>query len=431
MWNLQWASSRRRCAFWPDATPRAASITRARPTCRSGYSGHERRRRRAPLPAGADTAGIMRCLRMLASLALAALLAILPVLGPGPGRVDLRRPCPLALQPHGRLPLQGTPWRLEAYRFRGDRAVARSRGRGAHAAGPGTFDASGGCTRFERPLRGGRQRHPLRAARAQGERLCRADRDGAAGHGRRAAQGRQLRTGPRPGREPAIDSCCLARTAHELLRFGLDDIGALEVGEWRLESYTVDGQRTPADPGQPAVLSFRPDRRNEARRVSSGPASGSTGCNGFVAEFFRRADVMSFGELERTEAPCTPSMAAQEEAMLAVLDATSLRVALTPDQLVLTSSDSGDSLALRPARPLEGSTWLLTNVPGTAAIADPVTLQADRWRRHRRGALRPVFGELRQRRLLHHLRGHRRARATVRAPRSTPRRPSWRPCAPR
>ncbi len=64
---------------------------------------------------------------------------------------------------------------------------------------------------------------------------------------------------------------------------------------------------------QPAVLSFRPSDEASYKRRQSGPLSGSTGCNGIVAKFFRQADVLSLSELERTDAPCTAELAAQED----------------------------------------------------------------------------------------------------------------------
>ena len=164
-------------------------------------------------------------------------------------------------------------------------------------------------------------------------------------------------------------------TGVELLRFGLDDIDALGVADWRLTRYTVDGLTSEASVEPPAVLSFRLRRDNPTRRTSSGRATGSSGCNGVVAQFYRSADVLSFGELQRTDAPCTPRLADQEAAMVAVLDATSLSLSLPPDRLILTSTDTGDSLEFSSQRPLEGTTWLLEPGPWMRRSGGAVTLR--------------------------------------------------------
>ncbi len=163
-----------------------------------------------------------------------------------------------------------------------------------------------------------------------------------------------------PGDEPTADQLVLLSDAGDaLLRFGLDDIEALAVADWRLVSYTVDDETLPAALDQAAILSFRPERENRARRTSSGPASGSTGCNGLVTQFFRSADVLSFSPIERTDAPCSPALTAQEAAMLSVLGATSLELSLPAEGMILTSADTGASLAFVSQRPLEDSTWLI------------------------------------------------------------------------
>jgi heat shock protein HslJ len=108
-----------------------------------------------------------------------------------------------------------------------------------------------------------------------------------------------------------------------------------------------------------------------------GEVVGSTGCNGLVGEYFRSADVMSFGELERTDAPCSPALQAQEAAILGVLDATSLSLQLPPDRLILTAHGSGDSLELSSASPLEGTTWLQSRLPEAPAPDSTMTLRLD------------------------------------------------------
>jgi heat shock protein HslJ len=93
-----------------------------------------------------------------------------------------------------------------------------------------------------------------------------------------------------------------------------------------------------------------------------------------VGEFHRHADVLSFGPLEVTDAPCSPSLATQEAAILAVLDASGLGLELSPDRLTLTSSDSGDQLELVSSRPLQGTTWLLQSIRRSNRAQETVTL---------------------------------------------------------
>ena len=315
----------------------------------------------------------MRHLRMLASLVLAASLTAVPMLALGQSDDPVVATLPTALQPDGQLPLQGTPWRLRSYRHRG---VDRAPGPEVAAwmkLGPDDLQASGGCTRIRG--RYGITGHGIAfKLRDPKEKDCAEQTTMvqlAMFDGLRKAAGYEVL----PSEGPATDLLVLrSATGVELLRFGLDDIAALDISEWRLISYTIDGETAAAEADQPAVLSFRPTRDNGIRRTSSGPLTGSTGCNGLVAEFHRHADVLSFSELDRTDAPCAPALATQETAIVSVLDATSLTLSLPPDHLTLTSADNGDSLDFVSSRPLEGSTWLLATGPWFRPGADAVTL---------------------------------------------------------
>lgn len=312
-------------------------------------------------------------------LGLTLLLAAVPTAALGQSPAPDQPPAaseslPVGLQPTGHAPLEGTTWRLRDYRHRG---VERSAGPEVAAwmtLRAGTFEASGGCTRLR-----GRYgvmgsglnvslRRPRRGRCAEQTTIVQMGMvDGL----RRAASYEM-----EPAAEPSNDQL-LVRDAQGqvMLRFVPDDVAALEPGEWLLEAYLVAGERVGADPAQPAVLAFVPTRRSKPRRESSGEAVGSTGCNGIVGPYFRYADVLSFGELERTGAPCLPAMAAQEAAMVAVLDSTSLRLDLPPDGLILTSEDSGDRLEFVSSWPLEGSTWQLVRLPKTRSPDNPVTLR--------------------------------------------------------
>jgi heat shock protein HslJ len=314
----------------------------------------------------------MRRLRTLAWVTIAVLLGLLPgavfAAAPGtPTEPGTSTDGPLALQPTGRPPLQGTPWRLEGYRHRGIERVPGPEVAAWMRLGPATVTASGGCTTIEGSYSSVGRAVTFRV-RPQRESDCaeqtalvqRAMHDGL----RRAASFEVIR-----GSQPAGDTLLLrSATGVELLRFGLDDIGRLDQADWRLASYTADGRTIPASAEQPAILSFQPRRDDPVRRTSVGPATGSTGCNGVVAEFRRRADVLRFADLQRTDAPCTPLLAAQEQAMVAVLQATSLMLSLLPDELRLASTDTGEQLVFVSQRPLEGTTWLLR---ADAQPADP------------------------------------------------------------
>ena len=113
------------------------------------------------------------------------------------------------------------------------------------------------------------------------------------------------------------------------------------------------------------------------RRFQSSPTFvvGSTGCNGLVADYVQRAAVLSFAELEITDAPCTPAAQKQQAAMMSVLDATVLLIDLPPDRLALTSGESGERLEFVSSTPLEGSTWLLVRIPGKPDPEGVVTLR--------------------------------------------------------
>ena len=153
-----------------------------------------------------------------------------------------------------------------------------------------------------------------------------------------------------------------------MLRYGLDDLSSLDGAAWQLEAYVRDGQRNEAVETAPGRLTFRPQSDAVFKRRQSGPIVGTTGCNGIVGDFFRRSGVMSFSELELTDAPCAQDLAAQEAAMVAVLDATAIWVELPADRLILTSADTDDRLELVSQTPLEGTTWWLSRTAAELSL---------------------------------------------------------------
>ncbi len=301
----------------------------------------------------------MRAIRPLAAVALTASLLAIPALASAQSEPAAADPAaPLARQPDGHLPFEGTPWRLESYSHRGRVATPGPEVAAFLSFHSSFLEGSGGCSKVRG--RYGTVGSALKIHLKQlPERTCAenvAIVQQAVESGLKKAASHEVVPGA-----TAAEGKLVIRSAggDELLRYGLDDLALLDGAEWRLRSYTVAGQTMNASTEQPAVLSFRPSTDSYYKRRQSGPLSGSTGCNGIVAEFYRHADVLSFSELERTDAPCTAELVAQEGAMTTVLDATSIRLDLPYDRLVLTSSDSGEELEFVSQAPLERSTWLM------------------------------------------------------------------------
>jgi heat shock protein HslJ len=284
-------------------------------------------------------------------------------------------PLPLARQPGGTLPLEGTPWRQEGYLDRGRSAVPGPEVGAFLRFEASSVEGSGGCSKIRG--RYGTVGAALKIELRQLEDRACAEQSALVQQAVETGLSKAAAYVIEPGPTPAEDKLVMrSPDGDELLRYGLDDLALLEGAEWRLESYTRSGAVTAASDEQPAVLSFRPDESSYYKRRQSGPLSGSTGCNGVIAQFYRSGDVLSFSELERTDAPCTPELAVQEEAMTALLDATSVQLDLPYDRLILTSADSGERLELVSQARLEGSTWLLQPPAGIEADAR-VTLRLE------------------------------------------------------
>jgi heat shock protein HslJ len=318
----------------------------------------------------------MRALRTLAAAGLTVSLLAIPVTAAAQDAAPAEASVPLARLPSDVLPLQGTPWRLAAYRHR-DRDGAPGPEVAAFIQfGPSVYEGSGGCSR----IRG--QYGTVGAAlevkpRQLDGRTC-AEQIAVVQEAVEAGLRKTASYEVVPGATRADDQLVLrSADGEEVLRYGLDDVARLDWAEWRLASYTVDGQPVPSSTEMPAVMTFEPDEDAYYKRRQSGRLSGSSGCNGVVARFFRSADVLSFSELERTGAPCTPALAAQEEAIVAVLDATSLSLELPYDRLRLTSADSGEELEFVSQTPLEGSTWIVDGRIGGTRTDARVTLRLE------------------------------------------------------
>lgn len=281
---------------------------------------------------------------------------------------------PRALGPEGRLPLEGTTWRLVAYR----------RGSGERQPGPavaawltlrdGRVTGSAGCT----PLRGryGRMGDAV-TLRLQGAPRPTCARP-------IALVERALRAGLRRAASATVSDMSgrvelVVRDVDDavLLRFVPDDVGTLESGEWRLVRYTLAGASVAADATQPAVLGFRARQRSAAERRSSGQLIGSSGCNGIVGRYARAGSVLNVTRLQLADAPCAPGMVAQEAAIRSILESDALRVELPADGLVLSDAESGDRLEYASATPLQGTTWQWRDTGRQPAGAGPVTLRLE------------------------------------------------------
>ncbi len=245
------------------------------PSARLGRSsGHEGTSALARVPTRADTAGIMRARRTLATvLATISLLAI-PTLTTAQAEPDVTGAvAPLARQPDGRLPLEGTPWRLEGYRHRdrdgqpGPEVAAFLSFRRSSLAG------SGGCSKVIGQYGHGRAGAQGPAQAAPRTQLQREPGGRAGGCRERTQEGGRYELVP--GTTPAEDKLVIhSADGEELLRYGLDDLALLDGAEWRLVAYTLDGEAVAASDEQPAVLSFRPDDEAHYKRRQTGPLVG-------------------------------------------------------------------------------------------------------------------------------------------------------------
>lgn len=320
----------------------------------------------------------MRALRILAAAGLTVSLLAIPVLsaaqaepGPEPDSV------PLARQPDGRLPLSGTPWRLRAYQDAGRSAVPGPEVAAFLRFGPRLYTGSGGCSSLEGTYGVNGAALSLRP-RPSKERSCAENLtivQQAVENGLKRAAAYAIEPGA-SGLDGEL--VIYSVTGTEVLRYGLDDLSPLDGAVWQLEAYTRDGQRTEAAALAPGLLTFRPQSDAVFKRRQSGPIVGTTGCNGVVGDFYRRSGVMSFSELELTDAPCADELAAQQAAMVAVLDATAIRVELPADRLVLTSTDTQDRLELVSQTPLEGTTWWLGRTAAEGGTRDErITLRLE------------------------------------------------------
>ena len=265
---------------------------------------------------------------------------------------------PIALAPDGRLPLEGTTWRLRAYRrgelrqpgpevaaWLGLRAGRVERLRRLHEPA-GQLRSYGRCGR-----------DPAQARPAT--RLRGADGHRAASHASGAAA-----TPPalRSSARTAMSWSSATADGVEQLRFEPDDVAAprwRRVATRRLRpAGKVVGT---ADPAQVAVLAFRASQTTSRReRRSSGDVDRlerlqrhrgnvlALGRRGGLRALWRRAAHRVRRRWPPRRRPCWRCLESQ-----------ALLLDLPADRLTLIATDSGDRLEYVASVPLEGTTWQL------------------------------------------------------------------------
>ena len=318
----------------------------------------------------------MGAFRTLAAAGLAVSLLAIPALSVAQSEADPEASAaPLAREPDGRLPIERTPWRLEAYQDGEREGVPGPEVAAFIELGSSFFDGSGGCSRIQG--RYGVAGPAIAFNVRRKDRICAENLavvQQAVERGLRQAAAYEVQAGASAADDKLI---IYSVTGLEVLRYGLDDLAQLDGTEWRLASYTRDGEAVPASEAMPGRLTFRPDSEAVYKRRQSGPLSGTTGCNGLVSEFFRRSSVISFSQLELTDAPCTSELAAQEVAMTAVLEATAVRLEVPADGLILTSVDTDERREFVIRNPLEGTTWWLERTGFGATEEERYTLRLE------------------------------------------------------
>jgi heat shock protein HslJ len=319
----------------------------------------------------------------------------LAVLGAGPAAGTDASIGPAANRPAGafmnlQYPLEGTRWRLSAYRDAGGMTtvllsvVARltlTGGRARAGVGCGPIRASYSLVEPPEPPEAqasqgpGASDAPTAPADGVGEPLLFSDIEPAertcpvqsAVVGESLVEG--LASASRFTIEPGSEPWQAVLRIHdeagqEALTFRVDEASSLAHGQWLLPTAGED----------PAVLAFDPT--SEGRR-SRGRVLGSTGCNSLSARYILEGSVLELRGLETSDLPCPPSLADDETRILEVLGAVSLLVDLPPGRLVLRDPRSGARLELASERPLEGPTWQLTRLPGRGPPGVTVTLRLE------------------------------------------------------
>ena len=244
----------------------------------------------------ADTGPIMRAIRSLALAALTASLLASPALTLGQSLDVDGETLPLARQPDGLLPLEGTPWRLQWYRWKSTEREPGPEVAARMTLIAGRLEASGGCTAFKGLYGTLGQAIDFKLSKLKDNDCAEQTTMVQLAMVEGLKDAAHYAVGEADG---ASRLTLFDEAGTEALRFGLDDVGSFSAtlgpAEWSLVGYTVEGTRFDPDPEATPNLLFGPTKSNQARRRASGSVLSSTGCNGFMGEFYPHANVASFG----------------------------------------------------------------------------------------------------------------------------------------
>lgn len=112
------------------------------------------------------------------------------------------------------------------------------------------------------------------------------------------------------------------------------------VGTWRLDSYGIPGNTTPAMPDVDTSIVFKED----------GKIEGNVGCNGFGGDYTVDGNTITFGPIVSTLMFCEGPVGDQETTTLNVLVET-VSYTTEGDTLTITSSDGSEVIVLSRKSP--------------------------------------------------------------------------------
>ncbi len=126
------------------------------------------------------------------------------------------------------------------------------------------------------------------------------------------------------------------------------------VGEWQLESGTLDGAAFPLVDGWRVTFQLEEDGR----------FGGRAACNGYGGTYELDGSAISFGEWSITEMGCEPAVMASEQAFITVMQRTP-EIERVGDELRMGGDGIDLSFSLIPPLPaaeLIGTTWVLDTI---------------------------------------------------------------------
>jgi len=106
-------------------------------------------------------------------------------------------------------------------------------------------------------------------------------------------------------------------------------------GQWKLVSYGLPSEQTPAAPGVDTSIEFN----------SEGALAGNVGCNGFGGDYTVDGDTITFGSVMSTLMFCEGPVGEQETVTLNVFYESATFV-LNGNTLTITSADGSSAILL-------------------------------------------------------------------------------------